>query len=244
MGKNNILFVVVAALAGLVAGFLLSNSINRNEISSLRAENELLKTERTSATNQTGTNLTDDEIRSTIKKADDSPSDFQIQRNVGIALYRYAAMKQDAELVRASIRIMERASGLRPEDQDVNLSLGNAYFDVGYFANDNGAFVESRKKYAKVLAANPDNAGVIVDLGLTYFLHSPPDYDASIREFRRSLEVDPNHEKTLQYIVQALIKQNKSAEAANYLEQLKKANPNNQSIGELSSLLAGTQPAG
>jgi hypothetical protein len=49
-------------------------------------------------------------------------------------------MKQDEKIVRNSVKILERATKLRPDDYDVILSLGNAYFDVGYFSKDNEAF--------------------------------------------------------------------------------------------------------
>jgi len=244
MDGKNLIIALVAAAGGLVAGFLFSNSINRNELSSLRAENELLKNDPAAQAKRTDTELTTEEIRATIQKADASPGDFQTQKNVGVAIYRYAVLKQDPELLQQSIRIMDRANSLREDDYDIHLSLGNAYFDVGYFNKDNEAFAKARQLYAKVLAVRPGNADVVVDVGLTYFLQTPPDYELAVREFRRSLEIDPKHEKTLQFMVQTLIKQNKSADASEYLEQLRTVNPRNQSIAELTSMLANPQPAG
>ena len=244
MDGKNLVIALIAAVGGLVAGFLFSNSINRNEISSLRSENELLKNDPAAQAKRSDTELTAEEIQATIQKADSSPEDFQTQKNVGIAIYRYSVMKQDRELLQHSIRLMDRAADLRADDYDINLSLGNAYFDVGYFNKDNEAFAKARQFYTKVLAVRPGNADVVVDVGLTYFLQTPPDYELALREFRRSLEIDPNHEKTLQFIVEALIKQNRSVDAAAYLERLRSVNPRNQSIAELTSMLANTQPAG
>lgn len=243
MQSRTIFVAAAAAFAGLVAGFLLSNSINRNEMSSLRAENELLKKERP-APNPTEITLTDDEIAGTIRRAESNPGDAQAQRNIGVSLYRYGATKQDAELIRQSIRILERAASLRPDDQDVNLTLGHAYFDVGYFTKNNEAFTEARKYYAKVLDAKPASPDVLVDFGLTYYLQTPPDYERSVEEFRRSLAADPKHEKTLQYMVQALIKLKKPAEASEFLQRLREVNPRNDSIAESTSLIADLQRAG
>jgi len=244
MDRRNFLIAIIAGVVGLVAGFIFSNSINRNEISSLRSENELLKSDPAASAKRADNELTSEEIQATVKRADASPADFQTQRNVGVAIYRYAVMKQDTELLQHAIRIMERAIALRPDDYDVSLSLGNAYFDVGYFGKNNDAFAQARKFYTKVLAVKPNNADVLVDVGLSYFLQTPPDYELALREFRRSLEIDPKHERTLQFAVQALIKQNKSAEASEHLERLRTVNPQNESIGELTSMLANAQPAG
>jgi hypothetical protein len=64
---------------------------------------------------------------------------------------------------------------LRPDDYDVILSLGNAYFDVGYFSKDNEALSNARTFYAK--SASRPNGPIrmfMTDLGLTYFLPTPP----------------------------------------------------------------------
>jgi tetratricopeptide (TPR) repeat protein len=243
-GRTNF-FIFIAAVLGLAAGFILANSINRNELSVLRAENERLKTEGPVGTNPDAkAALTEDEINATIAKADQAPNDFDMQRNIGVAIYRYGAMKQDEKLIRQSVRILNRAATLRPEDYDVILSLANANFDVGYFTKDNASLTSAREFYGKALAEKPENVDVRTDLGLTYFLQDPPDLENAVAEFKKALDKNPKHEKTLQFMVQALIKQSKSAEASEYLERLRSVNPKNESLGELTSLLSGFQPAG
>jgi tetratricopeptide (TPR) repeat protein len=245
MNGRTAVFVLIGALGGLVAGFLLANSINRNELSTLRAENDRYRSQGAQATGKDGKpELTNEEINATIAKADQSPNDFDTQRNVGVAIYRYGAMKQDEKLIRQSVRILERAVSLRPADYDALLSLANASFDVGYFSKDNDALTSARNYYGKALAIKPDNVDIRTDLGLTYFLQTPPDLDSAAGEFKKSLEKDPKHEKTLQFMVQTLIKQGKTSEASEYLERLRTVNPKNTSIGELTSLLSGAQPAG
>ncbi len=236
---------LIAAVAGVAAGFVLANSINRNELTTLRAENERFKNQGGQFSTQDGkSGLTDDEINATIAKADQSPKDFDTQRNVGVAIYRYGAMKQDEKLIRQSVRILGRAVSLRPDDFDVILSLANANFDVGYFSKDNNALASARNLYEKALAVKPENVDIRTDLGLTYFLQTPSDLDRAAGEFRKALDKNPQHEKTLQFMVQTLIKQNKSGEASAYLERLRAVNPGNESIGELTSMLSSAQPAG
>jgi tetratricopeptide (TPR) repeat protein len=245
MSAKTVWIVLVASLAGAAVGFILANSINRSELSNLLAENERLKsTTSTKSPGDANSDLTEEEINATIARADNNPGDFDMQRNVGVAIYRYGAMKQDEKLVRQAVKILERATKLRPDDYDVILSLGNAYFDVGYFGKDNESLSNARTFYAKAIAAKPDSPEIITDLGLTYFLQTPPDYDNAVTEFKKALAKNPKHEKALQFLVQTLIKQNKSSEASEYLEQLRVVNPKNQSIGELTSMLLAPQPAG
>ncbi len=236
---------LIAAVAGVVAGFVLANSINRNELTTLRAENERFKNQGGQFSTQDGkTGLTDEEINATIAKADQSSKDFDTQRNVGVAIYRYGAMKQDEKLIRQSIRILDRALSLRPDDFDVILSVANANFDVGYFSKDNEALVRARNLYEQALAVKPENVDIRTDLGLTYFLQTPPDLDRAVGEFRKALDQNPKHEKTLRFMVQTLIKQNKAGEASEHLERLRAVNPRNESIGELTSMLSGAKPTG
>ena len=245
MSGRTLLIALIGAVFGLVVGFLLANSINRNELSRLRAENDRVKDERTTDSSASSkSTLTSDEIKAAFAQADQSPTNFEIQRNVGSSMYRYAAMTKDEKLIRQSVRILERAASLRPDDYEVRLTLGNAHFDVGYFASDNESLKKARESYARTLASKPDNVDVITDVGLTYFLQTPPDYERAVGEFQRSLQKDPKHEKTLRFLVEALIKQNKSPEASQYLERLRAVNPRNESIGELTSMLASAPPAG
>jgi tetratricopeptide (TPR) repeat protein len=237
-----ILFIVVAGLAGLVAGFLLANTINRSELSTLRAENERFKTERANPQNASS-DLTDEEIAATIARADQKPDDFATQRNIGVAIYRYGAIKKEASFIRQAIRLLDRASKLKPDDYDITLTLGNANFDVGTFENDNDALALARTHYSKALSTKPNDPDVLVDLALTYYLQTPPDLDSSVAEFRKALAADPKHEKTLQFMIQALLKQNKSAEASDLLQRLRTVNPQNESIDQLTSMIAAQQPA-
>src|SRR5213595_3243095 len=145
MSVKTVWIILVAVLAGAAVGFILANSFNRSELSNLRAENERLK----SGTPATGSgdtknDLTEDEINATIARADNDAGNFDTQRNVGVAIYRYGAMKQDEKIVRQAVKILERATKLHPDDYDVILSLANAYFDVGYFSKDNEALTNAR----------------------------------------------------------------------------------------------------
>jgi tetratricopeptide (TPR) repeat protein len=237
--------LIAVALAGLVVGFLLANAINRNEITTLRAEFERMKAQpSTPPSNATSSELSEEEIAATIQRAEQNPNDFQIQRSHGIALYRYAAMKQNVALLEQAAKILERASALQPGDYDVTVGLGNAYFDIGYFSKNNESLAKAREVYSKGLAAKPGDVEVRTDIGLAYYLETPPNLAMAESEFKKSLEKNPRHEKTLVFMVEVLAKQNKTTEAAEYLDKLRSVNPQNQSIAELNSLIVNPQPRG
>jgi tetratricopeptide (TPR) repeat protein len=238
--NTKILWLIgIVVAVSFVSGFLLANALNRSELNALRGENERLKnTQTSSAQNDSELSLSEDEIRRKIAEADGSPDNIDFQKNLGIALYRYAAMKQDATLLAEVARLLNRAHVKNPKDSEVIITIGNAYFDIGYFKKDNEQFQKSREFYRKALDQKPDNADVRTDLGLTYFLHNPPENERAIAEFQKSLQTNPAHEKTLQVMAQVLLSENRTDEAEKFLAKLKEVNSQNRILPELESQIA------
>lgn len=238
--KTKVLLLTIAAvLLSFVGGFLLANALNRNELNSLRGKNERLKNTQTAARqNESENNLSDEEIREKIAEADRNPTNFAFQKGLGLALYRYATVKQDTKLLEEVARLLFRASEINSKDYDVIVALGNLYFDIGYYKKNNEDFQKARELYQKALEQKPNDTDVRTDLGLTYFLTNPPETEKAIVEFQKSLEANDKHEKTLQVLTQALLSQNKTTEAEKYLDFLREVNQNNEVLPELTTRLA------
>ncbi len=233
---------IVAVIVSFAGGFLLANALNRNEMNQLRAENGRLKTAADETKqNQTDSTLGDDEVLAKIAEADKNPNDAAFQKNLGLALYRYAAMKQNTVLLAEVARLLNRAYENNPKDYDVVVTLGNIYFDIGYNKKDNAQFEKAREYYQKALTEKPNDADVRTDFGLTYFLTQPPEYEKAIAEFQKSLQSNPKHEKTLQVMAQTLLAQNKVAEAEKFVARLKETNANNQYLAQLETQIANVK---
>jgi len=230
---------VIAVIVSFAGGFLLANALNRNEINSLRADNERLKiSPNEPEQNQSNLTLSDEEIREKIAEADRNPNNFAFQKNLGLALYRYAAMKQDADLLAEVGRILIRAYEINKQDYEILVALGNIYFDIGYYKKDNAPFQKAREFYSQALQQKPNDVDVRTDLGLTYFLTNPPENEQAISEFQKSLQTNPKHEKTLQVMTQTFLSQNNAAEAERYFARLKEVNSKNQYLAELESRIS------
>jgi tetratricopeptide (TPR) repeat protein len=239
MNRKSILISIVAVILSFAGGFLLANALNRSEMENLRAESARLKTSASEASeSETATALSDDEIRRRISEADQNPTNFAFQKNFGLALYRYATMKQDEKLLGEVERILNRAHQLNDKDYDVLVALGNLRFDLGFFRKSNTEFADARGLYAKALEQNPNDVDVRTDLGLTYFLANPPQLEKAIEEFKTSLEKNPKHEKTLQFLTQSLIKSGKTPEAEIYLKRLKEINPQTPDLETFQTQMA------
>ena len=230
---------IIAIVISFLGGFYLANTLNRNELMAVRGENERLKkTQTDKPQTDSDTNLTDDEIRQKIAEADKNPNNFAFQRDLGLALFRYGAMKQDVNLISESSRLLQRAFNNNPKDYDVIVTLGNTFYDVAALKKDAANFIKAREYYRKALEQKADDADVRADYGSTFLFAEPADLDNAFSELQRSLQNDPKNERALKFITQTLLKQNKRPEAEKYFVRLKEVNPKAPDLNALNSELS------
>jgi tetratricopeptide (TPR) repeat protein len=236
---------IIGVLLSFIGGFLLANSLNRNEINGLRADNERMKKNQSGVPqNQTDETLSEEELRLKIAEADKSPNNFSYQRNLGLALYRYGAMRQDPNLIAEAARLLQRAYDNNPKDYDVTVALGNSFYDIGFFKKELSGFVKAREFYRTALEQKPNDADVRVDLGLSYYLAEPPELDKAAAELEKALEANPKQERALQFMTQTMIRQNKMAEAEKYLARLREINPQTPALDEVAARMTQENKGG
>ena len=239
MHKNTILFVIIAAFAGFAGGFWLANSINRSAMNSTGPLPASSNSNRSQPKEET--DLTDDEIKAKITEADKNPTNFAFQKELGIALYSYAVMKKDPSLFPEAVRILDRAGSLNAKDFDVLVTLGNAHFDIGFAQKNTAEFQKARETYSKALEVKPGDIDVQTDLGISYFVQEPPAYDKAVAELQKVSDANPKGDRSLQFLVQIFVKQNKLPEAEKTLAKLKSIDPKNDAIPELATLISDAQ---
>lgn len=242
MHKNTLLLVIIGTLAGFIGGFLLANSLNRSETAALRAQSSRVEAPNSNIGSQKPEpELSSDEIKAKIAEADKNAADFSYQKNLGIALYRYSAMKQDNSLLNDAARILDRAYALNGSDFDVIVAMGNAHFDIGFAKKDAAQYAIARDAYTKALEIKPADADVRTDLGLTYFLQEPPELDKAIAELQKVQDANPKHGRSLQFLVQIYVKQGKFDDADKALAKLRSIDPSDPSIAELTTQLSNAR---
>jgi tetratricopeptide (TPR) repeat protein len=259
------LAIVGGLLVGFVVGFVLANSINKQEDEKLRGElararaggaqkdsgggnNAPSRTQGQSGAQSASGNgggplptLSDEQLKSAVAKADASPSDADTQKKAGQLLYYYALQTGDASLLPDAARILKRAHELDAKDYDTAVKAGNAYFIMARNGGDDPApLADARKLYEAALGLNPDDVIVRTSLGLTYFYSKPPDARRAIREYRQALKTEmtePQHEMVLQSLALALIETGDLKEAETRLGELEKLNPSNPELPTLRTQL-------
>lgn len=239
MNTRIVVAALSGALVGLIGGFFIANSINRGEIETLKVKLEQANhLPPADGSVPDAFSLGDDEIKAKIAQADANPGNFDYQKNLGGALYRYASMKNDPGLADEARRILIRANSIEPKDYDVMVDLGNAYFDAGYLKKDSALFAKARDMYENALAVKPTASDVRTDLGISYIVDAPPDYNHAVEQFQKVLKAEPRHERALQFLTAALIELGNWNEAGKTLDQLKTVNPKNEKAAELASQIS------
>ena len=241
MQKNNLIFVVLALFVGFASGFWLANSINRSALNSAVVQKPSANSNAGNQQKRTESELSDDEINAKIAEADNNPGNFAFQKDLGTALYRYGAMNQDVNLLSEAARILGRANSLNSKDFDVLVALGNAHFDIGFATKDGAQYQKARDIYSAALDIRPGNADVSTDLGLTYFLHEPPEYDKAAAQLQKVSDANPKHTRSLQFLIRVLVKQNKLPDAEKALAKLKSIDPNYDAIPDLTSEISAAR---
>jgi tetratricopeptide (TPR) repeat protein len=226
MNKDNILFCIIGVLLGFIVGFLFANSAN-NRAPAPRAATTTAAT--TSASASQGSELPSNavadqsavpqEMKDALQRAKSEPNNFDAQMTAARQLY-------DTKMYDQAIEFLVQANQLRPDDYETITALGNTYFDAGRFEL-------AEKWYTAALAKKPDDVNVRTDLGLTFFFRTPRDIERAIKEFRSSLERDPNHESTLVNLIIVLTEKGDTKESQAALARLEKINPNNSALPKL-----------
>ena len=218
MSKENILFGVVGLLAGLIIGFMFANSVNKGTIAtSVSPQSQQAVDPSSPGVGQPTGNLP--EVQAALEKAKAEPDNFEAQ--VAAAELYYQIKRLDG-----AIEYLKRANVLKPDDYEVIVHLGNASFDSKKYA-------DAESWYSKALAKKPDDVDVRTDLGLTFMFREPADYDRAIQEFKRSLEIKPDHPQTLQNLTVAYTKKGDAADAAATLAKLETKEPSNPALTKL-----------
>lgn len=234
MSKENVLFTLVGLLLGFIVGFIFANSANQRETGPRSAA---------AATQPSQTNLPPDHpqipsnavrdqpdqqgmqaaVQAELDKARAEPNNFDAQKRAGDLFYQIQRWDE-------AIEFWLKANQLKPDDYETIVHLGNAYFEAGKYER-------AEQWYTSALVKKPDDINVRTDLGTTFMARVPPDFDRAIKEYRRSLETNPNHEQTLHNLVIAYTKKGQAKEAREMLARLEKVSPNNPDLPQMRSQL-------
>jgi tetratricopeptide (TPR) repeat protein len=243
MNKPNYLYGIIGLLAGIIIGYIGTDSINQTNRPAATAggaaatSNTLPPdhppTGATGATGSTGDSSggagsgsnggPQAEVMAVIERARKEPGNFEAQMQA-------ADLFRQINRLDGAIQFYERAFKSRPKDFKLLVALGDTNFELKRYE-------EAERWYQSASKQNPNDATVRNDLGLSFYLRSPRDLDRAIAAYRDALKIDPRYEKSLQNLTQALIDKGEKGAAGETLKRLEEVNSNNTALAPLRSQL-------
>ena len=169
--------------------------------------------------NPNGIAATSAEAQAAMEAADRKPTDFDLQMNAATTFYKLKAFDK-------ATLYLQRAVELKPKDADALIAMGNTKYDMSDFS-------AAALFYERALVVQPQNADVQTDLGNSYFQRQPPDFKRAIEEYRKTLKIDPRHEKAIQNIAAAALQLGDKTAARDAVQQLASINPANPTLAAL-----------
>ncbi len=237
MTKENSLFLIIGVLLGFIVGFMFVNTVNqraaaRMSTAAADAPPDIDFPSSADGGAQTSSIAVADPraaqgmqaaVQAQVQQARNSPNDFDAQFKAGELFYQIQRYDE-------AIQFWQQANKIHPDDYQTIVKLGNANYDAGRYQ-------DAERWYASALLKKPDDVNVRTDLGLSFYLRTPPDVDRAIKEFRRSLQSDANHEQTLQNLAIALTTKGEAKEAREMLARLEQVNPKSAALPQIRTNL-------
>jgi tetratricopeptide (TPR) repeat protein len=130
---------------------------------------------------------------------------------------------------------LQEAAAQNPKDPEVVLKVAN-------FLYDQRQYDQAIEWYQRALELDPKNVNARTDLGTTYFYIGRP--QDALREYRKSLEINPQHEPTLLNMIVVNLEGTHDLKAARAAwDQLHKLNPSNPALENLRQKLDAASAA-
>lgn len=217
MHKRVVLFTILGLTIGFFAGFFLANSLNRS------AMNRATSLATQSINGQIHQGALPFVIES-IERAKAEPENFEAQLAAASMYYQIDRFEE-------AIKYYEAAHRLKPDDYQILVRLGNSNYGLKRYE-------KASEWYEKALQINPNDVDVRTDYATTFFLRQPPDFDRAIQEYKLALQINPDHEPTIQNLCVVYLEKGDRESSKQMLAKLEKINPNNPAIEKLKKELS------
>lgn len=226
--QKNVIFGIVGLLIGGAIGFYSANALNRQEF---RTSNVDMSAPVPGQAPQTTVNTggMQADVSVVLEAAESQPQSFAAQMKAGDTYAQIGRFEQAVEFYKRGLLI-------NPGNVQANIVLANALFD-------SQKFDEAEGYYAKALQIDPKNPDATADFGATFVERPNPDYDKAIAEFKKALEMEPNHAPSIYYLGVANLRKGDKKAAVNYLAELEKKHPGNLLTGKLKQNIEASSQA-
>lgn len=229
MNRTKYLIGLIGLVIGLVPSFFLTFFYNqwKMELSPSLAAAGTSSGMASRASGAGGQQASMAQVQQVIEKAKGNPNDFQAQVEAAKIFNSIGRMAETADYLKKAYAI----------DAAKFNELGAAGF-LGQYYFDQKDYAESETWFNRAIKAEPNEPDLYVALAETYVQREPPQPDQAVTQLQQALKIDAKNGHALGHLVEAYALKKDAREAEETLNQLKQAEPTNQRLPVLETLVA------
>ncbi|MEW6206912.1 MAG: tetratricopeptide repeat protein [Acidobacteriota bacterium] len=222
MNKNKYLFALIGLLAGFLASYYATKSMNES------AAGAAPKTAAGAPASGQSQQAMMGDVRAIIEKAKNNPQDYEAQINAADAFYQIQRFKDAAEY-------LEKAYQINPAEF---IKMTGAVAFLGKYSLEEKKFDEAEKWFQRAIESAPTEIELHIELATVFLEREPPAPDKAIEPLNQALKVQPKNGHALGHLVEAYLLKKDARAAEATLSRLQDAEPNNKRIAVYQNLLA------
>jgi tetratricopeptide (TPR) repeat protein len=220
--KNKYLIGLIGLAVGFIISFFVTQNINKSD-----AAQTASAMPSGAAGGAGGQQATMGQIQQVIEKAKNAPNDFQSQVEAAKVFNQIGRTAETADYLKKAYAI----------DPNKFNEIGAAGF-LGQFYFEQKNYAEAETWFNRAIKADPKEADLYVALAETYVQREPPQPDQAIAQLQLALGIDPKSGHALGHLVEAYALKKDARGAEETVKRLKEADPANQRIPALETLVA------
>jgi tetratricopeptide (TPR) repeat protein len=225
VNRNKYLVGLIGLAAGFIISFFVTQNINRSD-----AAQTASTTPPGAASGMGGAGGQQammGQVQQVIEKAKNAPNDFQSQVEAAKVFFQVGRNADTAEYLKKAYAI----------DPIKFNELGAAGF-LGQSYVEQKNYTEAETWFNRAIKADPKDADLYVALAETYVQREPPQPDQAIAQLQQALGIDAKSGHALGHLVEAYALKKDVRGAEETVKRLKEADPTNQRISALETLVA------
>ncbi|HSB08032.1 MAG TPA: tetratricopeptide repeat protein [Blastocatellia bacterium] len=224
MNKNKYLIAVIGLAIGFIISFFLTSNYNKSNAGPAPSP---AGGGMASGGGAGGQQAMMGQVQQVIDKAKGNPNDYQAQVEAAKIFNQIGRLAETVEY-------LKKAYGIDPAKFN---ELGAAGF-MGQYYFDQKNYPEAETWFNRAIKADPNDADLYVALAETYVQREPPQPEQAITQLQQSLKVNPKNGHALGHLIEAYALKKDARGAEDALNRLKEADPTNQRLSALGTLVA------
>lgn len=226
MNKNKYLIGIIGLAIGFIISFFLTQNYNKSNASPASSPTQPGMASGAGGAGSQQAMM--GQVQQVIEGAKNNPNDFQAQVEA-------AKVFNQVGRVAETVDYLKKAYAIDPNKFN---QLGGADVFLGQYYFDQRNYAEAETWFTRAIKAEPKDADLYVALAETYVQREPPQPDQAIPQLQQALGIDPKHGHALGHLVEAYALKRDARAAEETVKRLREADPTNQRISTLETLVA------